>query len=198
MAPKAKTKSGDVVVSTSTEAAQAISHYLSALGQPKQAGRKEKPKLDVEAVTKGISDPLKKLAAIKAAREALVPKPDSEELFIKFAPAYAKTNGLVREDFALLGVSARVLNAVFGGGTVRKVAGERRYRMTKADKDAQTARIVAHIDGLKSGTEFKTAEISEVLNVKGTDALETINAILKAGGTIVKEGEKKNTKYVRL
>ena len=198
MADKSKAKANAVTVSSSDEATQAVKVYLASFGQPKKAGRpKASIKDQIPEITKGITDPLKKLAAIKAAREALVPEPDPEAEFIKYAKGYAKANGYTREDFALLGVPARVLGAAFGGGTA-KVAGEKRVRMTKADKEAQTARIVAHIAGLKSGTEFKTAEISEVLKVKGTDALEVINAILKAGGPIVKEGEKKNTKYVRL
>ncbi|MGZ7087432.1 MAG: hypothetical protein ACXVIH_13965, partial [Ilumatobacteraceae bacterium] len=69
--------------------------------------------------TKGISDPLAKLAAIKAERERvakIVVTDVAEAGFIKYGKVWAKIHDYSREDFAALGISRRVLDAVFGGG----------------------------------------------------------------------------------
>src|SRR4051794_8818539 len=68
MATKAAAKS-EVRVSTSDEAELAVKEYLATVGNPKPRGRQARPKPDFEAATKGITDPLAKLAAIKAERE---------------------------------------------------------------------------------------------------------------------------------
>jgi hypothetical protein len=119
MARKSDAKS-DVRVSASDEAEQAVKDYLATIGKPKTRGRQARPKPDFEAATKGITDPLAKLAAIKAERERvadIVVTDGAEDGFVKYGKVWAKIHGYGREDFAALGVSRRVLEAVFGGGS---------------------------------------------------------------------------------
>src|SRR3954447_6664224 len=117
MAGKSVAKN-DVRVSTSDEAEHAVKAYLATLDKPKRRGRQARPKPDFEAATKGISDPLAKLAAIKAERQRgahIVVGDAAEEGFVKYGKVWAKIHDYSREDFAALGVSRRVLEAVFGG-----------------------------------------------------------------------------------
>jgi hypothetical protein len=117
--PNKTTAKSDVRVSTSEEADVAVKAYLETLGKPRPRGRQARPKPNFEAATKGITDPLAKLAAIKAERErvaGIVLTDDTEDGFIKYGKTWANIHGYSREDFAALGVSRRVLEAVFGGG----------------------------------------------------------------------------------
>ena len=136
MAPKTVAKS-EVRVSTSDEAEQAVKEYLATVGTPKARGRQARPKPDFDAATKGISDPLAKLAAIKAERERvanIVVGDAAEEGFIKYGKVWAKIHDYSREDFAALGVTRRVLDAVFGGGAPRlKIASTRAPRVSVKD-----------------------------------------------------------------
>src|SRR3954462_9000779 len=112
----------DLRVSTSDEAEQAVKAYLATVGTPKARGRQARPKPDFDAATKGITDPLAKLAAIKAERERvadIVVGDPAEDGFIKYGKVWAKIHEYSREDFAALGISKRVLDAVFGGGVPR-------------------------------------------------------------------------------
>ncbi|MDP9336491.1 MAG: hypothetical protein M3Q30_24700 [Actinomycetota bacterium] len=105
-------------MSASEEAEQAVTEYLATIGTPKTRGRQARPKPDFESATKGITDPLAKLAAIKAERErvaSVVVGDAAEEAFVKYGKVWAKIHDYDREDFAALGVSRRVLDAVFGG-----------------------------------------------------------------------------------
>jgi hypothetical protein len=118
MPPKSVAKS-EVRVSASEDAEQAIKEYLATIGTPKTRGRQARPKPDYEAATKGISDPIAKLVAIKAERERvanIVVGDAAEDGFIQYGKVWAKIHGYSREDFAALGISRRVLEAVFGGG----------------------------------------------------------------------------------
>jgi hypothetical protein len=120
--PNKSAAKSDVRISTSEEAEVAVKAYLETLGKPRLRGRQARPKPDFEAATKGITDPLAKLAAIKAERErvaSIVISDDTEEGFIKYGKTWAKIHGYSREDFAALGVTRRVLDAVFGGGAPR-------------------------------------------------------------------------------
>lgn len=140
MARKPVAKS-DVRVSTSAEAEQAVKDYLATIGKPKTRGRQARPKPDFETATKGITDPLAKLAAIRAERERvadIVITDVAEDGFIKYGKVWAKIQGYGREDFAALGVSRRVLDAVFGGATLHpKGPSTRAQRVsTKALADA--------------------------------------------------------------
>jgi hypothetical protein len=136
----------EVRVSTSEEAELAVKEYLETIGKPKARGRQARPKADFEAATQGISDPLAKLAAIKAERERvanIVVGDSAEEGFVKYGKVWAKIHDYGREDFAALGVSRRVLDAVFGGGTpkVRVVTTGRAPRVSTKDlSDAITAK----------------------------------------------------------
>jgi hypothetical protein len=144
MANKAVAKS-EVRVSTSDESETAVTAYLATVGKPKPRGRQARPKPDFEAATKGITDPLAKLAAIKAERERvanIVINDDTEEGFVKYGKVWAKIHGYGREDFAALGISRRVLDAVFGGGAPRpKAPSARAARVSTKDlADAVTAK----------------------------------------------------------
>jgi len=120
--PRKQVEKSEVRVSTSEEAEQAVKAYLATVGKPKTRGRQARPKPDFEAATKGITDPLEKLAAIKAERErvaSIVVGDETEEGFVKYGKVWAKIHDYGREDFAALGVSRRVLDLVFGGGALR-------------------------------------------------------------------------------
>jgi hypothetical protein len=144
--PNKSSAKSDVRVSTSEEAEVAVKAYLETLGKPRPRGRQARPKPDFEAATKGITDPLAKLAAIKAERErvaSIVISDDAEEGFIKYGKTWAKIHGYSREDFAALGVTRRVLEAVFGGGSAprARAASTRAPRVsTKSIADAITAK----------------------------------------------------------
>jgi len=117
MPRKARAQS-DVRVSTSEEAELAVKTYLATVGRPKPRGRQARPKPDFEAATKGITDPLAKLAAIKAERERVanvVLGNPAEEAFIQYGKTWARIHDYTREDFAALGIPKRVLDATFGG-----------------------------------------------------------------------------------
>src|ERR1700710_411597 len=124
MARKAVAKT-EVRVSTSEEAEVAVKEYLATIGKPKTRGRQARPKPDFDTATKGITDPLAKLSAIKAERERVanvVIGDDAEDGFVKYGKVWAKIHDYDREDFAALGVTRRVLDAVFGGATPRAKA----------------------------------------------------------------------------
>jgi hypothetical protein len=120
--PRQTPEKSEVRVSASEEAEEAVKDYLATIGKPRTRGRQARPKPDFETATKGITDPLAKLAAIKAERERvadIVVGNATEEGFIKYGKVWAKIHGYGREDFAALGVSRRVLESVFGGGAPR-------------------------------------------------------------------------------
>jgi hypothetical protein len=137
MAKKLVAKS-DVRISASEDAELAVKEYLATVGLPKTRGRQARPKPDFETATKGITDPLAKLAAIKAERErvaGIVVTDVAEAGFIQYGKVWAKIHGYSREDFAALGVSRRVLDAVFGGGAAprAKAATTRAPRVSTRD-----------------------------------------------------------------
>ena len=135
MAPKAIAKS-EVRVSTSEEAEQAVKDYLATIGIPKTRGRQARQKPDFEAATKGITDPLAKLAAIKEERQRvanIVVGDAAEDAFVKYGKVWAKIHDYDRADFAALGVSRRVLDAVFGGAPRPKTASTRAPRVSTKD-----------------------------------------------------------------
>jgi hypothetical protein len=144
--PNKSAAKSDVRISTSDEAETAVKAYLETLGKPRPRGRQARPKPDFEAATKGITDPLAKLAAIKAERERvanIVLSDDTEEGFIQYGKTWAKIHGYNREDFAALGVTRRVLDAVFGNSGVprAKTTSTRAPRVSpKSIADAITAK----------------------------------------------------------
>ena len=127
----------DLRVSASEEAETAVKEYLSTIGSPRPRGRQARPKPDFDTATKGITDPLAKLAAIKAERERvanIVLGDPAEDGFVKYGKVWAKIHDYSREDFAALGVSRRVLDAVFGGAWPRaKAPSTRAPRIDKKD-----------------------------------------------------------------
>jgi hypothetical protein len=143
--PRKSAAQSEVKVSASEEAEQAVKAYLATIGQPRPRGRQARPKPDFEAATKGIHDPIAKLAAIKAERERvanIVVGNLEEEGFIQYGKVWAKIHDYGREDFAALGVSRRVLDATFGSGNARaKPASTRAPRVsTKELADAVAAK----------------------------------------------------------
>ena len=135
--PRKDAAKTEMRVSASEEAEQAVKEYLATVGTPRARGRQARPKPDFDAATAGINDPLAKLAAIKAERERvanIVVGDPAEEGFIKYGKVWAKIHDYSREDFAALGISKRVLDAVFGGGAPRvKVTSTRAARVSTKD-----------------------------------------------------------------
>ena len=168
---KAAAKS-EVRVSTSDEAEVAVKAYLATVGNPKPRGRQARPKPDFEAATKGITDPLAKLAAIKAERERvaeIVLGDDVEDGFVKYGKVWAKIHDYSREDFAALGVSRRVLDAVFGGSAPRvKPTSTRAPRVSTKDlADAITAKAPGTwltVNGVMAEAGGSPATVRKVLD----------------------------------
>ena len=179
MARKPVAKS-EVRVSTSEEAEIAVKEYLATIDQPKARGRQARPKPDFEAATKGISDPLAKLAAIKAERERvanIVVGDSAEDGFVKYGKVWAKIHDYGREDFAALGVSRRVLDAVFGGGTprVRATTSSRAPRVSTKDladaisaKPAGTWLTVSALMREVGGSPATVRKVLDELAAEGT------------------------------
>jgi hypothetical protein len=167
-------------VSASEEAEQAVKVYLATIGNPKPRGRQARRKPDFETATKGITDPLAKLAAIKAERERIanivVGNPD-EEGFVQYGKVWAKIHDYDREDFAALGVSKRVLDAVFGGSAPRaKATSNRAPRVSIKD-------LVDAITSKPAGTWVTVSGLMR--EVGGSDAtVRKVLAGLAAVGTL--------------
>ncbi len=95
--PKKTETKNDVRVSTSEEAEGAVTAYLATVGKPRRRGRQARPKPDFDAATKGINDPLAKLAAIKQERERvanIVVGDDTEDGFVKYGKVWARDQRL--------------------------------------------------------------------------------------------------------
>ena len=179
MAPKAAAKS-EVRVSASEEAEQAVKVYLATIGDPKPRGRQARQKPDFDTATRGITDPLAKLAAIKAERERvanIVVGDPAEEGFVKYGKVWAKIHDYDREDFAALGVSKRVLDAVFGGSAPRaKATSNRAPRVSIKD-------LVDAITSKPAGTWVTVSGLMR--EVGGSDAtVRKVLAGLAAVGTL--------------
>ena len=178
MARKAVAKS-EVRVSTSEESETAVKEYLSTLGKPRARGRQARPKPDFEAATKGITDPLAKLAAIKAERERvanIVVGNPAEEGFVKYGKAWAKINDYDREDFAALGVPKRILDAVFGGSAPRPRSTSTRAPRVSTQELADTVRskpagtwlTVSALMREVGGSEATVRKVLDQLAAEGT------------------------------
>lgn len=180
--PRKASAQSDVKVSTSEEAELAVKTYLATIGKPKPRGRQARPKPDFDAATKGITDPLAKLAAIKAERErvanAVVGNP-AEEAFIQYGKTWARIHDYTREDFAALGVTKRVLDATFGaGGTPAKApvaASTRAPRVNPKDiadsvtaKPAGTWLTVAGVMREVGGSPATVRKVLDELSAAGT------------------------------
>lgn len=177
--PRKPVEKSEVRVSASEDAELAVKEYLATVGKPKTRGRQARPKPDFEAATKGITDPLSKLAAIKAERERvadIVTTDVTEDGFIKYGKVWAKINGYGREDFAALGVTKRVLDAVFGGSSQPvKAASTRAPRVSPIDiADAVTAKpagswlTVSAIMREAGGSPATVRKVLDQLSAAGT------------------------------
>jgi hypothetical protein len=169
----------EVRVSTSEDAELAVKAYLATVGNPIARGRQARPKPNFEAATKGITDPLAKLAAIKAERERvaeIVLTDVTEDGFIKYGKVWAKIHGYGREDFAALGVAKRVLDAVFGGSTPHvKTTSSRAPRVSTKDiADAVTAKpagswlTVSAVMREAGGSQATVRKVLDELSAAGT------------------------------
>ncbi|HEV7526523.1 MAG TPA: hypothetical protein VGP92_16260 [Acidimicrobiia bacterium] len=182
MATKVTAKS-EIRVTASEEAEQAVKAYLATLGNPKPRGRQARPKPDFETATKGITDPLAKLAAIKAERERvanIVIGDDAEDGFVKYGKVWAKINGYGREDFAALGVSRRVLEAVFGAG------GSGAPRATTASKRAARVSVKDLADAIAAKAPGTWLTVNEVMREAGGSPATVRKVLdeLAAAGTV--------------
>jgi hypothetical protein len=179
--PRKTSAQQDVKVSASEEAELAVKTYLATLGKPRPRGRQARPKPDFEAATKGISDPLAKLAAIKAERErvanAVLGNP-TEEAFIQYGRTWARIHDYTREDFAALGVPKRVLDATFGRGGATPKAPATRVRAPRVNPqdlaDAVTAKpagawvTVAAVMAEVGGSPATVRKVLDDLSAAGT------------------------------
>jgi hypothetical protein len=179
--PRKAIAKSEVRVTTSEEAEQAVREYLSTVGKPRSPGRNARPKPDFEAATKGITDPIAKLAAIKAERERvanIVVGDTAEEGFVKYGKVWAKIHDYSREDFAALGLSRRVLDAVFGGGPA-----PRTKRTTSRARRVSTKDLADAISAKPAGTWVTVVGVME--EVGGSPA--TVRKVLDqlaADGTV--------------
>jgi hypothetical protein len=178
MARKPVAKS-EVRVTASEDAEQAVKEYLATIGQPKRRGRQARPRPDFEAATKGITDPLAKLAAIKAERERvadIVVTDVAEEGFIKYGKVWAKIHGYGREDFAALGVSRRVLDAVFGGGSVPRA----RAATTRAPR-VSTKDLAAAVESKPAGSWLTVSAIMREVGGSPATVRKVLDELSAAG-----------------
>jgi hypothetical protein len=179
--PRKGSAQSDVKVSASEDAELAVKAYLATIGKPKVRGRQARPKPDFEAATKGISDPLAKLAAIKAERErvanVVIGNP-TEEAFIQYGKTWARIHDYTREDFAALGVPKRVLDAAFGAGPGAPKAAVPAARAARVDtkqladaiaaKPAGTSVTVAGIMREVGGSQATVRKVLDQLSAQGT------------------------------
>jgi len=179
--PRKGSAQNDVKVSASEDAELAVKAYLATIGKPKPRGRQARPKPDFEAATKGISDPLAKLAAIKAERErvanVVIGNP-AEEAFIQYGKTWARIHDYKREDFAALGVQKRVLDATFGAGSRAVTAAVPATRASRVDpkqvadavaaKPAGTWVTVAGVMREVGGSPATVRKVLDQLSADGT------------------------------
>jgi hypothetical protein len=167
--PRKAVAKSEVRVSASEEAEQAVKEYLATSGQPKTRGRQARPKPDYEAATKGINDPIAKLEAIKAERErvaGIVLGNPTEDGFIKYAKVWAKIHDYDREDFAALGITRRVLDAAFGGGTPRA-------RSTSTSTSTSTSSRAPRVN---------TKDLADAIAAKSPGTWLTVSGIMREVG----------------
>ncbi len=160
--PRRSVAKSEVRVSTSEESETAVTAYLATIGTPKPRGRQARPKPDFDTATKGITDPLAKLAAIKEERQRvanIVVGDDAEDRFVKYAKAWAKIHEYSREDFAALGVTRRVLDAAFGGSTPRP----------RASSSGRAPRV-------------STKDLADAIEAKPAGTWLTVNAVMREVG----------------
>jgi len=177
--PRKSVAKSEVRVLASDEAEQAVKTYLATAGVPRQRGRQARPKPDFEAATKGITDPIAKLQAIRAERERVenvaLGNP-VEDGFVQYAKVWAKIHSYRREDFAALGVPRRVLDAAFGSSAPRpKVAAGRAPRVdTGALSEAISAKppgtwlTVAGVASEFGGSAATVRKVLDELSAAGT------------------------------
>jgi predicted transcriptional regulator len=176
--PRKSAAHPDVKVSASEEAELAVKTYLATIGKPKPRGRQARPKPDFDAATKGITDPLAKLAAIKAERERVaraVVGNTAEEAFVKYGKTWARVHDYRREDFAALGVPKRVLDATFTAGPPVAKSFPARKRVDAKDvadaivaKPAGTWLTVADVMREAGGSPATVRKVLDELSTAGT------------------------------
>ena len=157
-----------------------MTEYLATVGKPKARGRQARPKPDFDTATKGITDPLAKLAAIKQERERvanIVVGNDAEEGFVKYGKVWAKIHGYNREDFAALGVSRRVLDGAFGVGVPRP-----RKVSTRAAR-VSTKDLADAISAKSAGTWITVAGVMREVGGSAATVRKVLDG-LAASGTV--------------
>jgi hypothetical protein len=180
--PKKTEAKNDVRISTSDEAEAAVTTYLATVGKPKRRGRQARPKPDFEAATKGITDPIAKLAAIKQERERvanIVLGDEAEDGFVKYGKVWAKIHDYDREDFAALGVSRRVLDATFGTDAPRPRASSTR-RSTRAAR-VSTQDLVDAITAKSPGTWLTVAGVMREVGGSPATVRKVLDGLAAAG-----------------
>ncbi len=181
--PKKSEPKNDVRISASEEAERAVTAYLATVGKPKPRGRQARPKPDFDTATKGITDPLAKLAAIKQERERvanIVPGDDAEDGFVKYGKVWAKIHDYSREDFGALGISRRVLDATFGAGVRRANAPATGGRSTRARR-VSTADLSDAIAAKKPGTRLTVADLMREVGGSPATVRKVLDGLAHAG-----------------
>jgi len=181
--PKKTETNNDVRVSTSEEAEQAVTAYLATVGKPRPRGRQARPKPDFEAATKGINDPLAKLAAIKQERERvanIVIGDDAEDGFVKYGKVWAKIHDYGREDFAALGISRRVLEATFGTGATRAKAPSTKPLSTRAPR-VSTKDLADAISAKPPGTWLTVGGVMREVGGSPATVRKVLDGLAAAG-----------------
>jgi hypothetical protein len=179
--PRKAVAKPEVRVSASEEAEQAVKEYLATIGQPRKRGRQARPKPDYEAATRGITDPIAKLDAIKAERERvanIVVGDAAEEGFVKYGKVWAKIHDYSREDFAALGISRRVLDSAFGSSSasvnVTKTTPTRAPRVSIKD-------LAAAIEAKSPGTWLTVSGVMREVGGSPATVRKVLDELAKAG-----------------
>jgi len=183
--PRKSAAQSEVRVSTSAEAETAVKEYLASLGKPKARGRAVRPKPDFDAATKGITDPLARLAAIKGERERVANLPAADTLesdFVKYAKTWARVNDYSRDDFAVLGVPKRVLDAAFGTRSAARAAAAPEPTRKRAPR-TDAATIAEAIAARPSGSWLSIASVIEEIGGSPATVRKVLDQ-LSADGTL--------------
>jgi len=186
--PRKNAATSEVRISASEEAEAAVTKYLATLGTPKPRGRRARPKPDFDQATKGITDPLARLAAIKAERErvANLTVDDTDEAdFVKYAKVWARIHDYNRDDFAVLGVTKRVLDAAFGTRSARAAAAPAvTPKRTRAPRtDART--LADAIEAKPAGTWLSIADVMQEIGGSSVTVRKVLDE-LSAAGTLTR------------
>jgi hypothetical protein len=162
-----------------TEPDTVVRDYLAYLADPSSLIDPAKVSKAETAVAKA-KDPLDRLHAVAALRKAQTVSDDElVTSFVKAVPAYARENGLVKSDFAAIGVPTAVLERAFSGGP-RSTS--RRSSNRTSGRRASTQQVRDAI--LQLSGEFRALDVpvGSAVTVRSTiDALVSEGKLIPTG-----------------